>query len=148
MEFKSYAQYCEDAILYFVLKDIEKGFYIDVGANDPEYISVTKSFYDRGWHGINIEPLHNYCAKLEAHRPRDINLCIGLGEEHGKMELFGQSVGATFLKDVAAQRKMPTDKGTTRLIWTLSEVYKQYPPLVVTCTSAKSTLRAMKNKFC
>ena len=32
------------------------GFYVDVGAGHPEIASVTKHFYDLGWHGINIEP--------------------------------------------------------------------------------------------
>jgi len=33
------------------------GFYIDIGAFDPIYISVTKAFSMRGWKGINVEPL-------------------------------------------------------------------------------------------
>lgn len=36
------------------LKDIDCGFYIDIGANDSEIDSVTKAFYDEGWRGINI----------------------------------------------------------------------------------------------
>ena len=41
MRFESYAQFFEDMILYCALKDVDKGFYIDVGANDPTYLSVT-----------------------------------------------------------------------------------------------------------
>ena len=44
-------------ILFYLLNDIQNGFYIDVGANDPNLYSVTKAFYQRGWYGINIEPL-------------------------------------------------------------------------------------------
>ena len=55
-EFKSFAEYYEDFILYVILLDIKNGFYIDIGAYDPTKISVTKYFYLRGWHGINIEP--------------------------------------------------------------------------------------------
>lgn len=128
MKFESYAQHFEDVILYYVLKNVEKGFYIDVGANDPERISVTKAFYDRGWHGVNIEPISSVCAKLAEYRPCDINLCIGLGKEHSKIELFGSGVGSTFAKDIAVEKKFSTDKGSLRLVWTLSEVYEQYPP--------------------
>lgn len=88
LRFESYAQLLEDVILYCALKDVEKGFYIDVGANDPTNDSVTKFFYDRGWHGINIEPLPDRCALLAEKRPRDINLCVGLGSEHGKLDIF------------------------------------------------------------
>ena len=72
MRFESYAQFLEDMVLYCALKDVDKGFYIDVGANDPTNLSVTKFFYDRGWHGINIEPLPDKCALLAEMRPRDI----------------------------------------------------------------------------
>ena len=48
MRFESYAQFLEDLVLHCALKDVDKGFYIDVGANDPTDLSVTKFFYDRG----------------------------------------------------------------------------------------------------
>lgn len=35
--------------------NISKGFYIDIGTNDPYFFSVTKAFYKIGWSGINIE---------------------------------------------------------------------------------------------
>lgn len=57
MTFISYAQNYEDVMLHRALKGVEKGFYIDVGANDPVQYSVTKAFYERGWRGINIEPI-------------------------------------------------------------------------------------------
>lgn len=128
MKFESYAQDCEDIILYCVLKDIEKGFYIDVGANDPEIISVTKAFYDRGWHGINIEPIHAVCAKLVQERPCDINLCIGCGKERGKMDLYERGMGSTFSSEEVTRQKIPESIKKTRAVWTLSEVYEQYPP--------------------
>jgi hypothetical protein len=45
MSIVSYAQNYEDVILHRALKDIEFGFYIDVGAQDPVEYSVTKAFY-------------------------------------------------------------------------------------------------------
>ena len=52
MRFESYAQEWEDLILYIILKNIRGGFYIDIGANDPIELSVTKAFYDMGWSEI------------------------------------------------------------------------------------------------
>ena len=60
MSFISYAQNFEDVMLRRVFAELDTGFYIDVGANDPSADSVTKAFYDAGWHGINIEPLRNH----------------------------------------------------------------------------------------
>jgi hypothetical protein len=73
--FVSYAQAKEDIHLLRALAGVrhEVGFYIDVGAWDPDIDSVTKLFYDAGWHGINIEPSTKWFARLIEKRPRDIN---------------------------------------------------------------------------
>lgn len=56
------------------------GFYVDIGAWEPTLDSVTKHFYDRGWRGINVEPVPHYYQKLAAERSRDINLQLAIGE--------------------------------------------------------------------
>lgn len=42
-------------------------------------MSNTKFFYDRGWHGINIEPNAETIKLFLQKRKRDINLNIGIG---------------------------------------------------------------------
>jgi len=88
MSFISYAQNYEDVMLWRALKHIDQGFYIDVGANDPDYDSVTKAFYERGWRGINVEPIPQWYERLEKARPRDINLQLALGAEPGEITLY------------------------------------------------------------
>src|SRR5215475_889153 len=88
MSFISYAQNYEDVMLWRALKHIDHGFYIDVGANDPDLDSVTKAFYERGWHGINVEPAPQWFERLEKARPRDINLQLALGAEPGEITLY------------------------------------------------------------
>jgi FkbM family methyltransferase len=88
MSFISYAQNFEDVMLWRALKHIETGFYIDVGANDPETDSVTKAFYDLGWRGINIEPVSQWFLRLQETRVRDINLQLALGSEPGEITLY------------------------------------------------------------
>jgi FkbM family methyltransferase len=75
----SYAQNFEDLRLARVFGDQPAGFYVDVGAGDPTYNSVTRLFYDRQWHGVNIEPHAGRFRRLEQARPRDVNLCIAVG---------------------------------------------------------------------
>ena len=70
--FISFAQNGEDVILNRALAGVESGRYIDVGANDPTVLSVTRSFYDRGWSGVAIEPNPTFAAQFRAERPRDI----------------------------------------------------------------------------
>jgi FkbM family methyltransferase len=84
----SYAQNQEDIILYRALCDVSKGFYIDVGAQQPVVDSVTKLFYERGWHGINIDPAPQWRSMLEADRPHDINLQMAVGARRGQMPFF------------------------------------------------------------
>ena len=78
--FKSSSQTFEDYVLFYVFYDLDKGFYIDVGANDPHTFSTTEAFYLRGWNGINIEPLPDKFQLLSKYRTRDINLNIGVGQ--------------------------------------------------------------------
>jgi FkbM family methyltransferase len=79
MTFVSFAQNYEDVMLWRALKGVPAGFYVDVGANDPGQDSVTRAFYERGWSGINIEPVASYHEMLCRSRPRDINLRLVAG---------------------------------------------------------------------
>jgi FkbM family methyltransferase len=88
MTFVSYAQNHEDVMLWRALKHVERGFYVDVGANDPVQDSVTKAFYDRGWSGINIEPVTAWHKKLVSARPRDVNLQVAVGSFKGDLKFF------------------------------------------------------------
>jgi FkbM family methyltransferase len=113
VRFVSYAQNFEDVILWRALKHIENGFYIDVGANHPSIDSVTRAFYERGWHGINIEPLPSHHAELLRDRPRDINLLCAAGASNGEIEVWECDVRgwATASADVMAQHTASGHKG-------------------------------------
>lgn len=102
----SYAQNREDIILSGFFRDIKNGFYIDVGANHPVALSITKYFYDRGWHGINIEPNRRLYTELRQHRQRDINLNIGAANKAGELVLREYPGGdglSTFSKETQAE---------------------------------------------
>jgi FkbM family methyltransferase len=83
----SYSQNAEDIRLWRVFRTVESGFYVDVGAADPNVDSVTRLFYERGWSGINVEPSPCFDA-LNAARTRDVNLGIAIGETEGSVEFF------------------------------------------------------------
>ena len=113
MEFKknviSYAQDNEDLILYHLLSNVKSVFWIDVGANDPVDISVTKLFSDMGGIGINIEPQKQYEQRYLDLRPRDINLRMGCGEKKGVMRLYGEGVGASFKQNAGKYEEVPVN---------------------------------------
>ena len=87
---------------------------------------MTKFFYDRGWHGINVEPLADKCALLIEQRPRDINLCVGLGKEDDKIELAGAGMGATFSNEVSDNWANTDVPRRLKKVLTLSEVHERY----------------------
>jgi len=84
----SYAQNGEDVILNRIFGDQETGFYIDIGASHPELLSVTKHFYDRGWSGVNVDPLRQSIELFNKERPRDINLQNAIALEGGLRDFF------------------------------------------------------------
>jgi len=84
----SYAQNQEDVLLDRVFPRGVPGTYIDIGAFDPVVDSVTKHFYELGWHGINVEPAAGPFERLRASRDRDVNLNVGLSSEPGTMTLY------------------------------------------------------------
>jgi FkbM family methyltransferase len=83
----SYSQNAEDVRLWRVFRTIENGFYVDVGAADPNVDSVTRLFYEHGWSGINIEPSPCFDALSEA-RTRDVNLRVAVGESEDVVPFF------------------------------------------------------------
>jgi FkbM family methyltransferase len=105
LPFVTYAQNCEDVLLWRALKHVEKGFYIDVGAQDPINDSVTKAFYERGWHGINIEPVERWYQRLVLDRPHDVNLRVAVSSSPGTVKLFEvQESGLSTVEEDLARR--------------------------------------------
>lgn len=84
----SYAQNCEDIVLWRALSHIKNGFYIDVGANHPIEDSVTQLFYEKGWRGINIEPLKECYELLRTQRPLDKNLQVAISDMPGESVFY------------------------------------------------------------
>jgi FkbM family methyltransferase len=101
----SYAQTREDVLLWRALHNVHYGFYIDVGAHDPTALSVTRAFYDHGWHGINVEPDPTYAEKLRTERPRDVTLEVALGHRPGMATFyeFGEPGLSTLVEEIAQE---------------------------------------------
>jgi FkbM family methyltransferase len=72
--FVSFAQNGEDVVLWRAFGSITGGRYVDIGANDPSFYSVTRAFYDRGWSGLCVEPDAQLAERFRAERPRDVVL--------------------------------------------------------------------------
>lgn len=135
--FITYAQNREDLIIAAILDGVKDGFYVDVGANHPEIDSVTKYFYDRGWSGINIEPIQKLHKLFETQRKRDININCGVGSKSSTLKLreYKGMEGRSTFSDTEKQDFAP-----------LTE-YKEYPVKIRTLKSILDEAKPAKIHF-
>jgi len=126
----SYAQNFEDVMLERVFQEQSTGFYIDVGAWDDVTDSVTKHFYEKGWHGINVEPTPSYFEKYQQSRDRDINLNIALLDKlgSGTLTTIPNTGLSTFNSDHASEHRAKGFHAQERQVEvrTLEEICDQY----------------------
>jgi FkbM family methyltransferase len=84
----SYAQNFEDVMVARLFDAGYRGLYVDIGAAHPDFLSVTRHFYDQGWSGINVEPTFRFYPLLCEARPRDINLQCAVGNVPGHATFY------------------------------------------------------------
>ncbi|WP_373526227.1 hypothetical protein [Nostoc sp.] len=80
----SHSQFGEDMVVRFLTNDSTLGFYVDIGAHHPVYISNTYHFYSKGWRGINIDAIPGSMDVFKVLRPKDINLELCLSPLEGE----------------------------------------------------------------
>lgn len=85
----SYAQNFEDVLLWRALAHVQRGTYLDVGAQDPDVDSVSRLFHERGWRGVHAEPMPEYAEALRAKRPSDTVVQAAVGTGGGTIEFYG-----------------------------------------------------------
>lgn len=94
----SYAQNFEDVMLWRLFSERGSGFYVDIGAQHSTYDSVSKLFYDRGWRGINVEPIPAYAHELRVNRVNDITIEAAIGDFDGEVTLYVKKEGLSSCK--------------------------------------------------
>lgn len=103
--FISFAQNAEDVVLHRALGDVTQGRYVEVGANHPTESSITRAFYDRGWAGIEIEPVGEFADAFRTERPRDTVVQVAVtdsGEQTATLHVI-EGTGLSTLEDGIAE---------------------------------------------
>ncbi|MBY0516458.1 MAG: FkbM family methyltransferase [Bacteriovoracaceae bacterium] len=103
----SFSQEGEDRVLKALLKNKQNGFYVDIGAHHPKFLSNTQIFYQEGWSGINIDANPECMRIFHKLRPRDINVTSGVGRTKALMKFysFQEPALSTFDEKLAADRE-------------------------------------------
>ena len=108
----SYSQVGEDLVMWHIAYDvlgIKQPTYMDIGAHHPVINNNTFLFYERGSHGVLVEPNPALHDLLSAVRPRDKLLRAGIGptqESAADYYVIGGSADGqlnTFSKEEADQ---------------------------------------------
>ncbi len=138
----SYSQFGEDLIissLFYQLK-ISKPKYLDIGANEPKFISNTYYFYEHGGSGICIEPNPFLYKKIMRERSRDIVINAGIGvteKDEADFFLFPESSNglSTFSEKEALHWQNVGMKGIGRIgfekvikmqLITINRIFEKY----------------------
>ncbi|WP_335164743.1 FkbM family methyltransferase [Nostoc sp.] len=131
----SHSQFGEDMLVRALTRDIKNGFYIEIGAHHPVYISNTYHFYCKGWKGINIDAIPGSMDIFNILRPRDINLeaCIVPLNNSNKIKffMFEQSAFNTCDPDMAQQALSKGNKFLKEVMlpgFTITEILDSYLP--------------------
>ena len=82
----SYSQNLEDYHLSIAFTGQATGTYIDIGAGHPIADNVSFWFYERGWHGVVVEPQSKLAALYPRLRPRDVAVTGLIGRECGETD--------------------------------------------------------------
>ena len=101
----SYAQNFEDVILWRALGRVKRGFYIDVGAQDPIVDSVSLAFYEHGWRGVHVEPTAYYAERLRSAREDEEVVQAAIAEKKGEISFWEIADTGLSTGDPAIARK-------------------------------------------
>ncbi len=109
-----YSQNREDLVLLSFFPDVKKGVYVDVGAFDPDVDSVTKLFYEQGWHGVNLEPQVDRFKLFERPRPRELMVNAGISSKNTTLTLrtYKSQGLSTFSDEVKTDYEKAPDADT------------------------------------
>lgn len=84
-----YSQDGQDSFLEtYIFKGYTDGFFVDVGAHDGRTINNTLHFEEKGWKGINIEPIKEVYEKLCLNRPNCVNINCAVSSVSGDREFI------------------------------------------------------------
>jgi len=107
-----YSQFGEDKVLIEILKkNINKGFYVDVGCFHPKKHSNTYLLYKKGWKGINIDIEKNKIEVFKMSRPDDINILAAVSDKQRLIKVHktqNYGVGSKIIDNTKTKKNFKT----------------------------------------
>lgn len=126
-----YSQFGEDIILKgFISRNINDGFYVDVGCFHPKKYSNTYKLYKRGWRGINIDLDSLKIETFKWVRPHDYNITAAISDQETTVKVysFGHYSLVSTIDEKTAMKKLNDIKEVREVeTHTLNQVIEQSP---------------------
>ena len=126
-----YSQFGEDIILKgFILRNINNGFYVDVGCYHPKKHSNTYKLYKRGWRGINIDLDRLKIKAFDWVRPQDHNVTAAISDQKSTVKVysFGHYSLVSTIDEQTALKNVDNIKSTREVeTKTLNEIIEKSP---------------------
>ncbi len=133
--YSSHSQFGEDMILRYLFGEEKKGFYVDIGAHHPVFISNTYHFYLKGWHGLCVDASAQAIAAFRSIRPRDISVVACLGDDTQTNVAYYQFDQPALNTSDSEQAEQIIQSGRAQLLnksvvktWSLNELLSKYIP--------------------
>ena len=84
-----------------------KGYFVEVGAYDGEFVSNTSCLADHGWNGLYIEPIYDFYLKcLKRHNNNNVTIAnVAIGLEEGEKVIFKGDTLSTLNGDQVSRYK-------------------------------------------
>lgn len=104
----SYAVGGVDLVLKSILRDVEAGAYLDVGANHPIDFSNTYLFYEKGWSGFAVDGNPEYRSDWSEIRPRDVflNEIVSDSRKPVRFEIFPDPTMSTIAQSTGERYRL------------------------------------------
>lgn len=87
-----FGEFGEDIFINRFFKNINNGFYVDVGCYHPHKGSLTNLLYKRGWSGMNIDISKTSIDLFNLIRKKDINLNCAISNFIGETNFYENSL--------------------------------------------------------
>ncbi len=128
---KSFSLNGEDILIESVLKEVDKGFYLDIGAHHPFRFSNTYLLYKKGWNGINIDASQISIELLNKYRSRDTNLKYVVSDTQQEVILYSNHFGATNTidKEIFKSGENNYNEATKVQTHRVDEILKKHMPI-------------------
>lgn len=128
----SYALCGEDLIIASLLRQVESGTYIDVGANHPSHVSNTLRLYEAGWSGLAVDGNGAFAPLWAQQRPRDmfVQALVSDAERDVEFAIFPDDTMSSMNPETASRYasrfrddEIQTQRARTTLVSTLRQTH-------------------------